>query len=184
MTEALPGSDLCVLAPCPRPWKGWEDEALEEEFERVKQVISRLRELRSRYQVPPGKELPAAVKTSGELLRLLERNAHLISFMARLSGLRVGGEEVQRPKNAASQVIGDMELFLGDVLDPQKERMRLEKQKKKLGQQLEAGRKKLANQRFLEKAPAEVVEEERRRVAELTGEIALLDKNLKGLADS
>jgi valyl-tRNA synthetase len=182
VTEALGASDLCVLAPWPRPWEAWEDEALEAEFEDVKQVIGRLRELRSRYQVPPGKELPAAVKASGELLALLERNAHLITFMARLADLRVG-EGVERPKNAASQVIGDMEIFLGDVLDPEKERARLETQKKKLAKQLEASEKKLANPKFVDKAPAAVVEEERRRVADLTGEIALLDKNLQAVED-
>ena len=126
--------------------------------------------------------MPAAVKASGELLALLERNAHLIAFMARLSDLQAG-ENVDRPKNAASQVIGDMEIFLGDVLDPEKERARLETQQKKLGKQLEASRKKLANPKFVEKAPAEVVEEERRRVEELTGEIALLDKNLQALEE-
>ena len=180
VVEELPASDLCVLAPWPRAWDAWEDETLEDEFERVKLVISRLRELRSRYQVPPGKELPAVVKASGDLLALLGRHAHLVTFMARLSGLHVG-EDVTRPKNAASRVIGDMEIFLGDVLDPEKERARLETQMKKLGKQLEASRKKLANRNFVEKAPAEVVEEEHRRVAELSGEIALLEKNLSAL---
>jgi valyl-tRNA synthetase len=182
VTKELPASDLCVLAPWPQPWAEWENEALEKAFECVKLVISRLRELRSRHQVPPSKELPAAVKTSGEPLALLKRNAHLITFMARLSALHVG-EGVDRPKNAASQVVGEMEIFLGDVLDPEKERARLETQKTKLGKQLEASRKKLANQNFVDKAPAEVVEEERNRVEELSGEIALLEKNLRALED-
>jgi valyl-tRNA synthetase len=180
VTEEMAGSDLCVLAPWPSPWEAWEDQALEEEFEQLKQVIGRLRELRSRYQVPPSRELPAAVKTSGDMLTLLEEYGHLIRFMARLSGLSVG-TEVVRPKNAASQVVGDMEIFLGDVLDPEKERARLETQKKKLTKQLEASKKKLANPNFLEKAPAEVVEEEKTRVSDLTGEIALLEKNLQVL---
>jgi valyl-tRNA synthetase len=182
VTEEIAGSDLCVLAPWPRPREAWEDQTLEEEFEQLKQVIGRLRELRSRYQVPPSKELPAAVKASGEMLSLLEGHVHSITFMARLSELRVG-EDVGRPKNAASQVVGDMEIFLGDVLDPEKERARLENQKKKLTKQLEASEKKLTNQKFLERAPAEVVEEEKARVSDLTGEIALLDKNLRALGE-
>jgi valyl-tRNA synthetase len=180
LTEPLPSSELCVLAAWPRPWEGREDQALEVEFEEIKQVIGRLRELRSRYQVPPARELPGAVKTSGERLALIERNAHLITFMARLSGLSVG-VDVERPRNAASQVVGDMEIFLGDVLDPEKERARLETQKRKLAKQLEASREKLANRNFLDRAPAEVVEEERRRVSELNEEIALLDQNLCAL---
>jgi len=178
--EEMPVSELCVAARWPRPWEGWEHEALEAEFEQIKQVIGRLRELRSRYQVPPSKELPAAVKASGELLTLLEGHGHLIIFMARLSELRVG-QDIARPKNTASQVVGDMEIFLGDVLDPDKERARLATQRKKLAKQLEASQKKLANQNFLEKAPPGVVEEERTRVFDLAGEIALVDKNLQAL---
>ena len=51
----------------------------------------------------------------------------------------------------------------------------------KLGKQLEASKKKLANRNFVDKAPVEVVEEERNRVEELSGEIALLEKNLQAL---
>ncbi len=181
VTEELPPSELCVLAPWPRPRDEWEDEGLEEEIEEVKRVISRFRDLRARYQVPPAKALPGAVKASGRLLDVLRRHAVLVRWMARLSSLELGGEEVRRPPNAASQVIGEAEIYLGDVLDPEKERKRLLAQREKLLKQLEAGRKKLANPNFVEKAPAEVVAKERERVESLVGEIALVEKNLEAL---
>ena len=180
VVEELPPSALCVLAAWPTPWEGGEDIGLEEEFDRLKKVISRLRELRSRYQVSPGKPLPGGVKTSGEALASLRRYGHLISFMAKLSNLEIG-ENIERPKNAATQLGDDFEIFLGDVLDLQKEKARLEDHKTKMTRQLEVIQKKLSNDNFVNKAPTKIVEAERTRVSDLQEQIALLEMNLKAL---
>jgi valyl-tRNA synthetase len=174
------GSELCATAQWPRSRPEWQNGSLEEEFERLKGVISRLRELRSRYRVPPSKPLPGAVKVSGKALKTLKKHEALIAFMARLSDLQVG-VTVKIPVNAATQVIDDVEVFLGDVLDPEKERSRLERQKEKLTQQLEAGQRKLANEDFVSRAPSEIVEAERRKVQDLESQLATLEKSLESL---
>ena len=111
---------------------------------------------------------------------MLERHSHLIRDLARLSRLDLG-PDVEAPKNSATQVAGDVEVFLGDVLDPERERARLEKDRDKLSQQLEGGKKKLANEKFVSRAPAEVVETERKRVADLESQLASITKNLQAL---
>ena len=92
------------------------------------------------------------------------------------------GESIDVPQNAATQVLGEFEVFLGDVLDPEKERVRLDGQRAKILKQLEVSRKKLGNPKFVEKAPPEVVEEERRRVADQEAQLALIEKNLSALS--
>ncbi|MEE8410669.1 MAG: valine--tRNA ligase, partial [Myxococcota bacterium] len=178
--DELPPSDLCIQARWPERHESWENEALEAEIASVKDVIGRLRELRSRHDIPPKKELPAAVRTGSEARALLERHAHLIKDMARLSSLDVG-EEVTPPDNAATQVSGGLEIFLGGVLDPKKERARLEKTRDKILEDVERGKKKLSNEKFISKAPADVVEGERRKVAELNAQLAAVMKNLESL---
>jgi valyl-tRNA synthetase len=180
VSEKLPASELCVLAAWPTPWEAWEDSELEEEFRRLKNVISRLRELRSRYQVSPNKELPGAVKASGDSLASLKRCEHLITYMAKLSSLELG-EAIERPRNAATQLADDFEIFLGDVLDPDKERARLEDQKSKMLKQLETSRKKLSNKSFVNRAPADIVRAERLRVSDLQEQIAVLERSLEAL---
>ena len=180
ISEKLPVSELCVLAVWPTPWEAWEDSKLEEEFGRLKNVISRLRELRSRYQVSPSKALPGAVKASGEALASLRRHEHLIIYMAKLTNLELG-EDIKRPKNAATQLGDDFEILLGEVLDPKKERARLEDQKSKMSKQLEASQKKLSNDSFVSRAPAEIVQAERSRVTDLQEQIAVLEKSLEAL---
>ena len=91
------------------------------------------------------------------------------------------GESVTAPPNAAAQVFEEMEIFLGDVLDPEKERARLVKQREDLTRRIEAGEKKLSNPKFVERAPAEVVEGERTRLADLKAQLDLLEKNLAEL---
>ncbi len=180
ISEPLPSSDLCIQAAWPRPCQDWEDAELEDEFEQVQMVIGRLRELRSHHDVPPRKELPAAVKAEGKSLTCLKHHSHLIKDQARLSSLELG-ESVEVPKNPATQVMGEIEVFLGDVLDPLKEKTRLEGLKAKILKQLEGSRRKLDNPKFVAKAPPEVVEEERRRVAEQEAQLSLIEKNLGAL---
>ncbi len=176
----LPASGLCVQADWPVPWELWEDRKLEDEFEKLKNVISRIRELRSRYGIAPSRALPASIKADGETLETIRRHGALVSFMARLSDLSMG-PEVERPRNSAAQVIGDVEIFLGEVLDPEKESVRLQAQIARLEKQLESGRRKLANESFIDRAPADIVAAERGRAAELENQIVLLKRNLEAL---
>jgi len=74
-----------------------------------------------------------------------------------------------------------LELFLGEVLDPEKERARLEKMRGKLQADLDRGNKKLANENFVSKAPAKVVQEQRHKMLEIQAQLQSVTKNLAAL---
>ncbi|MGE0709309.1 MAG: valine--tRNA ligase [Planctomycetota bacterium] len=180
LSAPLPRSELCMLAAWPAPRPEWEDEALEADLTRVQEVLGKLRDIRSKYNVPPRKTLPGAVRTSGETLRSLDAmRAHLMN-LGGLSALELG-PDAARPKNAAAAVAGDAELFLGEVLDPEKERARLQSERDKLEKQRAATEKKLQNEKFVAKAPPEVVAAERARLAELAAQLEAIDQNLAAL---
>ncbi len=178
--EPLPDSELCINARWPRPRPEWQDEILETEIGRVQDVIGKLRELRSRHDVAPRRSLPAAIKATGESREVLLRYPHLITDMARLASIAIE-PDVEAPKNSATQVLGDIEIFLGEVLDPEKERARLESQRNKLTKERDAAAKKLGNDEFVSKAPADVVARVRARLDEVTAQLAIIDKNLEDL---
>jgi valyl-tRNA synthetase len=182
VAEALPASELCITAAWPQAREDWEDAQIEAELERVMAVIGRLRELRASNDVAPRRMLPAALRASGAALETLKAHEHLIRDMARIESLEIG-PDVESPKNAATQVSGDVEVFLGDVLDPAKERAKLEKQRAKLDKQLEASRKKLSNEKFTGRAPPEIVEAEKTKVAEMEAQLAVIEKSLAALKD-
>ena len=180
IAEPLPASDLCMTAAWPRRRPEWDAPDLERELHDVMQVIGRIRELRARHGVPPRTELPAALRTSGDMLAVLTKHAPIVRDQARLHRLDIG-PDVAAPSNSATHVAGDVEILLGDVLDPQKERERLEGQIQKLDQQLAGCRRKLDSESFVAKAPAAVVEKEKARVIELEAQIATLRANLERL---
>ena len=91
------------------------------------------------------------------------------------------GEAADKPALAATRVVGEIEVFLAGVLDRGKERARLTGQRDKVSRGIEALEKKLGNEGFLAKAPAEVVTAERQRLRELCGELARVEEGLRDL---
>ncbi len=180
LATPLGDAPLCLHAPWPTVDPGLIDAPLEQELARVQEVIGRLRELRARHDVPPRRELPAAIRGPAERLAVFSRHAGLIRDQARLSALHLGSEAPPL-HHAATQVSADLEILLGDVLDPVVERKRLGAVLEKLHKQLEASQKKLANPSFVERAPADVVAGEKTKVAELSAQIASLTTNLAAL---
>ena len=177
----LPASALLCLAAWPQVRAEWRDEGLEAELERAFAVIRALRDVRAKYNVPPSKRLPGGIQAAGAAGHTLTRLAGLVQHMAGLSALQVG-EKLARPGNAAVAVIGEVEAWVADVLDPAKERERLQKQLEKLRGQAGGIEKKLSNQGFLAKAPPKVVEEEKQKLAELQAQIQSVEQGLAALA--
>jgi valyl-tRNA synthetase len=93
-------------------------------------------------------------------------------------------DTVERPALATTQIIGNTEIYLIGVVDPDKERERLEKQRLKLKKESEKAKAKLSNDNFVRKAPSEVVEAEKKKLSELQTQIELVDKSLRALDES
>jgi valyl-tRNA synthetase len=105
---------------------------------------------------------------------------HLIVHLASLQRLDVAAD-VKRPATAVAQVVGDVEIYLAGLIDPEKERKRLEAKRKKLIEDVKKTEARLDNESFLSRAPADVVEKERQKLKDLSAEIDLIDANLKAL---
>ncbi len=148
----------------------------------MQSVIHGIRDLRWKYEVPPSQQVEGRIKVTGVTAETLTRLEAHVRNLAGLSALVIGGE-VTRPALAATAVVGECEIFLAGVLDPVKEKERLDKQLGKLRKQLEGTEKKLANENFVSRAKPEVVQVERDRLAELQGQIALLEENLNRLTE-
>ena len=104
-----------------------------------------------------------------------------ILHMAKLSSIVVSGT-VERPALATTQMIGDLEISLMGVVDPEIERERLKNQRLKLEKELEKSNLRLDNDNFVSKAPAEVVEAEKKNLNEIQTQIELVDKSLLALS--
>jgi len=83
----------------------------------------------------------------------------------------------------ATGIISDMEVYvpLEGLIDLDVERQRLEKERQRLEQHLTGVKKKLQNEKFVNHAPAEVVERERKKCAENEANLQKIMKTLKTL---
>jgi valyl-tRNA synthetase len=88
---------------------------------------------------------------------------------------------MQRSPDAATAVVGAVELSIPGVIDVEKERTRLSKQCDQLRGRIDGSRRKLANANFLSKASPDVVQKERDRLAECEAEIAHVEAALTAL---
>ena len=132
------------------------------EFDAVREAVGSIRQVRSDYAIPPGKLLDAVIVPS-QHAAVFESHAPLIGRMARAT-VRVGAA----PESAgAAHVLlssgGEIVVPLGGVVDIDRECGKLRGELEQLEIQLKSLSSRLRNEGFIGRAPASVVESERRK---------------------
>ena len=171
-----------ITAEWPGPDDGLGDGAAAE-MEWVIGAISQIRAVRAEMNVPPAARIPLLVKDADETAAArLETHRDIITTMARLTS--IARHEGAIPDGAVQLVLEAAVLILplAGVVDVDKEKARLQGELRKLEGEIDRLENKLANEDFLAKAPAEVVEHERERRAETQAARARLAEALDRLA--
>nr|BCX01788.1 MAG: valine--tRNA ligase [Bacteroidota bacterium] len=159
--------EALIRAPWPAPRDEEMDPEAEERFEQLRELIMELRALRGEMRLPPRTELELFVRTEdAELGRILSRHA---AHLERLAGarLRQVGGELLRPAGSAVLLLrrsqAEAYVPLAEVVDLEAERTRMRKEIERLEGLLRSVEAKLANEGFLSRAPAQVIEHERQK---------------------
>jgi valyl-tRNA synthetase len=177
------GDATLVTQPWPDYPAGLVDPQAAAEMDWVIRLISAVRTIRSEMNVPPAAELTATLRdASAETRRRLDSHDALIRRLARLASIEPS--EAVPAKGSAQAVIDETTLVLplAGIIDLDKERARLTKEIEKNASEVEKIDRKLGNAQFLEKAPDEVVEEQRERRAEAQAAIERLRQALARVA--
>jgi len=156
-------------------------------FLAMQEVVQALRRIRKRLALDPSSELEVRVRGGDLVVSNMKKAEHLICALAGARSLTLG-TDLKKPAHSAAEVLGgwaqDGEVYvpLEGLIDLDAERRRLEDRVAKERAFLASIEKKLANERFVERAPAEVVERERARAEEVRATLDALEKNLADLA--
>ena len=180
IAQKLAVSGMVAVAEWPVARQERIDDHLELQFELMQEVVRRIRDIRNKYNVPPGNTVDVLVKATGDDAANLTAMTYHIGIMARVDQMRIDAA-AQRPRLAATAVLGEMEIYVDGVLDVEKEMKRLTGQKENLLKRIGGLENNLANEKFLAKAPPEVVEGKRQTVVELRAELALVEENMAAL---
>ena len=149
-----------MLAPYPQSKPERVDAAAESEVALLKDIVSACRNLRGEMNAPPAQRIP--LLATGERDRLEPLSAY-IKFLARLSELSV--VEALPAADAPVAVVGNCRLMLKIEIDKAAERERLQKEVSRLEGEIAKAKGKLANAGFIERAPPQVVAQEKERLA-------------------
>jgi valyl-tRNA synthetase len=122
-------------------------------------VIAGIRNIRGEMNLPPALALEVLIQSTGvDTRNSLAEQRDLIIHLARLGSLTVRNSGA-RPKSSATAVVKEASIFvsLEGIIDFAKETERLQKEINKLAAELTTVSRKLENQSFLDKAPADVI---------------------------
>jgi len=171
------------LAVADWPVAGNRDRESEADVNWLKDVISAVRSARTELDLAPGKPMPLLVqRASDDDARRLDRFGALSERLARLESIE-GVDEKRDTDDCAVQLAGDMRLLipLAGLVDLGEELARLGKRLERERKGLQQAENKLANERFVENAPAEVVDRERQRRAQHEAAVAELEQQVARL---
>ncbi len=185
VTEALwrrfPGrgaQETLVTAPWPRPDRRAPDPAAEREFALVQELVGAIRQIRAEYGVEPGKTVNVRVSVERPAFRA---EAGTIRRLAKLGTLAYGTPLAEPGANAVLSDGTALYIALGELVDLRKECERLGAESTRLGQLIEGQRKKLGNEQFTSRAPANVVQHERDKLASLEQQLQVLTEKRQQL---
>jgi len=169
-------SSSIMLESYPVPARATSDAGITKEMSWVKSFILAVRRIRSERDIPPGKRL-AVLVTGGNRSEhgWLDKYGDYIMSLGKIDSVSRTGETTD---DAVMALAGDMTLFvpLADLIDPEKEIAKLEKQLVKLKDDKERLHTKLSNRNFINRAPEEVVRKERERLQEIEIAVGKLEE--------
>jgi valyl-tRNA synthetase len=176
--DGQPPARSIALMPYPIAAKNNIDEAAERDMAQLQSLIVAVRSARKDASVPERESVPILLRTGGA--SVFQRNLATIQRLARVTTLEV---VEQLPDGLAHRATPsfDVAIVYEKPVDTKAERERLTKDLAKLQKEKENSDRQLANDSFLAKAPAQVVEGIRRRNAELTTLIKRTQASLAGL---
>ena len=151
-----------------------------EEFELVREAVLAVRQIRGDYNVAPGKTLDVSILSSGDR-RIYEENAATIGRLARA---RVTVASGGAPDGAAHAVLrGGSEVVvpLAGLIDVDKECQRLRTELEQLQKQIVSREQRLANPKYLERAPEQVVKSDRATLDEMISKRGQLTEKVRAL---
>jgi valyl-tRNA synthetase len=166
-----------MWAPYPEPEQFPLDIEAEAEMDFLQRIIGAVRNIRSEMRVPPERKADLALSgCNSNHRRLVECN---LDDMMRLAGLSIIDFDGERPKQAATAVVDEVELFvpLAGLIDIDLERSRLDKEIDRLRKLIKGAEAKLANEKFVTNAPENVIQHEREKLESCRDQLVLVEKN-------
>ena len=160
-----------MISKWPEYTDEWNFEADEAAVDTIKAAVRAIRNLRTGMNVPPSRKAKVYVVSAKKDVRhIFESSKSFFATLGYASEVHVQEDKTGIDENAVSTLIHDAAVYipLEELVDIDKEIERLEKEAAKLAGEIKRASGMLANPKFVDKAPAAKVEEEKAKLAKYT----------------
>ena len=172
--------ETIMLQAFPKTDESKISEDIEKSMQWLQEAITAFRNIRAEANINPWKEVSALIKTSSDNeVKIIEDNKSFLMKLAKLSSLEFGAD-IEKPELSWFRVVWTSELIvpLLWLLDVEAEKKKILDQIAKLEQWIASCERKLNDQTFLSKAPAQIVEREKNNKVDYEQKIEKLKANL------
>ncbi len=135
-----------------------------EDFEKIKDIIVKIRNLRAEMDVPVSKRLRVFIVT--DIVQLIEESRAYIEKLAGVASISFIKTKDELSEKVSNAVTDNAEIYipLGELIDFEKEKARLTKELEKAAAEINRGERMLSNSGFVAKAPQKLIDEERQKL--------------------
>ncbi|MCL7453539.1 MAG: valine--tRNA ligase [Anaerolineae bacterium] len=174
LKTAAPGSDdweeSLMITPWPEVNKAQLDPAAEADMALLMDLIRQIRNARAEFDVTPGRRIAAIIAGAGKV-EMLQAQRELLAFLAKLDDeqLTLTRSLQDKPQKAVALVASEgVEAYLplAGLVDLEQETARLHKALEETEKEIQRAEGMLANEDFVNKAPAHIVQQQRDRLDE------------------
>ncbi|VWL85827.1 valine--tRNA ligase [Oceanivirga miroungae] len=171
--------DTLMLQEFPKGDMKYIDDEIESKFSFLQEIISSVRNIRAEANVSPAKKIHLIFKTNSDVEKnILLENPKILDKLSNIEKIET---DVTVPELVGFRVVLNTEIYvpLMDLIDKKAEIEKIENEINKTNKELQRVVSKLSNEKFMEKAPSDVIEKERRIEKELNDKLDKLRQNLK-----
>ncbi len=155
------GARSMALDKFPEPRAHWTDAAAERDMATLQEIIIAARNIRAEMKIDQKKKIAADFSSSDPAIRkLVEQNLDPLLRLASLSALQISAGRLDSAGAALrSTAQFDLRIAYGESIDKQAEIARLKKEAERLSRDIESKKARLADETFLSKAPAKIIDD-------------------------
>jgi valyl-tRNA synthetase len=168
----LETSKHLINAAWPRRLKGRDGDA-ERIVPQLQEIIGAIRNLRNEHKVDPKRVVNVSIKPAGEIRQHIESNREIIELLATCKLIAID-PKLAAIANAAKTSGAGCEIFVESMADEAAEQQRVSKRRDELTKSIAALKGRLANESYIAKAPAHLVQQTKDQLAAAEKELASL----------
>ena len=177
--------DTIMLQPFPVADENLINDAVSKDINWLKTVVTGVRNIRGEMDISPAREVPILFSNgSAEDQDRLNKFTQELSFLVRPESLTWLGDNAEKPMSATA-LVGEMKLLvpMAGLIDKEAELARLDKEIDRKQKDREKTEGKINNPSFVEKAPEEVVQNERDKLQDLDSALEKLNEQRLSIAE-